>query len=61
MSHETLANYYRKIFFMKSSYNYSIIEIEGMYPYELDIHYDLIVEDINKKEDENLNGTQNFQ
>lgn len=38
LSHDSLANYYRTNFALKTHHNYSLIEIESMLPYERDIY-----------------------
>lgn len=48
MSHLTLAKYYQIIFMMVQHHNYSISELENIYPYERDIYYNMLKNHLEK-------------
>lgn len=55
MTHNDLANYYQTIFVMKKHHSFLVDEIENMYPFERDVYYDLIRNEIEKQKKEASN------
>lgn len=49
MQHNSLENYLRTIFELKTSFNYSMTEIENLIPWERDVVLDLIKEKIEEE------------
>ena len=51
MIHNNLTNYYKTIKIMVEEYNYSIRDIENLFPFERDIFVSLILSEINKEKE----------
>jgi hypothetical protein len=52
MSYGNLMNYYKTNFALIQHHKYSLSEIENMIPFERDIYVDMLVEHLNKLEQE---------
>ena len=48
----TLAEYYTIIFNMTQHHNYSVTDLESMYPFERDIYYGMLVDLIKEQQKE---------
>lgn len=55
LSHNDLIFYYKKIFAMVQHHKYSVDEIESMLPYERDLYFSLIIDFIEKQEEQRKN------
>jgi hypothetical protein len=53
LSHNTLANYYQTNFSLMQHHKYSLSDIETMIPWERDIYVKMLVEYLEKLEEEN--------
>lgn len=49
MSHTTLEKHYKTVFMMVQHYNYSISDIENVYPFERDIFYTLLKKSLEER------------
>lgn len=56
MAHNSLENYYQTIFNLVTHYHYSISDIEGLYPYELDIYSGLLKQHLSQIEEQQRLG-----
>ncbi len=52
LSHNTLANYYQTNFSLMQHHKYSLSDIDGMIPWERDIYVKMLVEYLEKLEEE---------
>jgi len=55
MAHNSLENYYQVIFSLVQHYNYSISDLESVYPFEKDIYVELLQNHLRKLEEANDN------
>ena len=49
LSHDSLANYYQVNFQLLNNFNYSLIEVEDMLPWEREIYLNMLIDDIKEK------------
>ncbi len=52
LSHTTLSDYYQTIFMLAQHHKYSIKEIEDMIPYERDLYFGMLIEFIQKQNEQ---------
>ena len=52
MAHNTLRNYYDVNFALMQYHKYSLIEIEGMIPWERELYVNLLLDYLEKKKNE---------
>jgi len=52
LSHNTLANYYQTNFSLMQHHKYSLSDIDGMIPWERDIYVKMLVDYLEKLEEE---------
>ena len=50
--HNDLAQYYQVAYNMSKFHNFSITEIENMYPFERDVYYELILAQLKEEADQ---------
>lgn len=55
LSHTNLFLYYKKIFAMVQHHKYSINELESMIPYERDLYFAMLINFIEKQEEQRDN------
>jgi len=53
LCHISLSDYYKMIFAMAQHHKYSITEIENMMPYERDLYFGMLVDYIEKQNEQN--------
>lgn len=53
LNHSNLYIYYQKIFAMVQHHKYSITDLEDLIPYERDIYFDMLVNFVEKQEENN--------
>lgn len=56
LSHETLENYFKTNFQLLQQFNYSLLDIENMMPWEREIYLLLLVEDLREKHERAKQG-----
>ena len=50
MTNNDIVNYYQTIFVMKKHHSFLVTEIENMYPFERNVYYDMIRNEIEKSQ-----------
>lgn len=58
LQHNSLFNYYKLNFALMQHHNYSLSDIENMFPYELDIYSSLLIKHIEEENSKNENAQQ---
>lgn len=53
MAHNSLQNYYQTIFNMVQHYHYSIMDLENIYPFELDLYTSMLQAHLRSLEHQN--------
>jgi len=55
LCHTSLAEYYQMIFSMAQHHKYSISDIENLIPYERDLYFAMLIDFIEKQNENNKN------
>ena len=55
LSHTNLGNYYQTVFAMVQHHKYSITDVEGLLPYERDLYFGMLVDNIEKQNEAQKN------